>query len=54
MKKNIGFKLLLVCSLLPLASTASADVRLPSIVSDNMLLQQQMESPVWGWANPGE
>ena len=31
-----------------------AEVTLPSIISDGMVLQQQMATPIWGWANPGE
>ena len=33
---------------------APADVRLPKIFTDNMVLQQAMDSPVWGTAEPGE
>ena len=33
---------------------SKADVTLPSIVGDGMVLQQQMPAPIWGWANPGE
>lgn len=33
---------------------ASADVRLPEIFSDHMLLQRDLDVPVWGWAEPGE
>ena len=29
-----------------------ADVKLPAIFSDNMVLQQQSEVAVWGWAKP--
>lgn len=36
------------------ATTAPAEVRLPGLFSDNMVLQSGMESPVWGWANSGE
>ena len=36
------------------ASAAFADVGLPAIVGDNMILQQRMGTPIWGWANPGE
>ena len=32
----------------------SADVKLPSIISDNMVLQQGMRVPIWGWGEPGE
>src|SRR3974390_2708577 len=31
-----------------------AEVRLPAMFSDNMVLQQGMPVPVWGWANDGE
>jgi sialate O-acetylesterase len=31
-----------------------ADVRLPSIISDNMVLQRDIPFKIWGWANAGE
>ena len=34
--------------------TALANVSLPSLFSDHMVLQQQSAIPVWGWADPGE
>src|SRR5262245_49018683 len=34
--------------------SARADVRLPAIISDNMVLQQKMAAPIWGWAEEGE
>ncbi len=37
-----------------LASSAFADVKLPSIISDNMVLQQDTPAGVYGWADPGE
>ena len=37
-----------------LAGVASADVKLPSVLSDHMVLQQGMPVSVWGWAEPGE
>lgn len=37
-----------------LAFGAHADVRLPAIFSDNMVLQREKAVPVWGWAQPGE
>lgn len=33
---------------------ANADVRLPSVFSDHMVLQREQVVPVWGWAEPGE
>jgi len=32
--------------------SARADLKLPAIFGDNMVLQQQMPVPVWGWAAP--
>ncbi len=31
-----------------------AEVTMPAIFSDHMVLQQNRAVPVWGWANPGE
>ena len=33
---------------------ADADVRLPRIFGDHMVLQRGMKLPVWGWADAGE
>jgi sialate O-acetylesterase len=43
--------LLVVCLL---AINCFADVKLPSVISDHMVLQQQSEAAVWGWADVGE
>ncbi len=37
-----------------LSSTVIADVSLPSLFSDNMILQQQTNNAIWGKAAPGE
>ena len=37
-----------------LAFNSRAEVRLPKIFSSNMVLQQGIEIPVWGWADAGE
>src|SRR6267142_1978589 len=44
------FSTLMVC----VALTARADVKLPGLFSDNMVLQQGIKAPVWGWADEGE
>jgi sialate O-acetylesterase len=31
-----------------------ADVRLPAVISDHMVLQAATPAPIWGWAAPGE
>jgi sialate O-acetylesterase len=37
-----------------LGQAARADVRLPAIFGDHMVLQQKTEAPVWGWADADE
>ena len=44
----------LVLSVMAVCLTASADVRLPQIFGDNMILQQKTSNAVWGFAEPGE
>lgn len=48
MKINIPL-LVLAC-----ASQLHADVRLPALFSDHMVIQRDVEAPVWGWAEAGE
>lgn len=40
--------------LLLLASTSLADVRMPAIFSDGMVVQRECEIAIWGFARPGE
>jgi len=50
-------KFMLLAALIPLlaaAPAALAEVKLPSIFGDNMVLQRDMKAPVWGTAEPGE
>ena len=35
------------------ATAATAEIQLPEIISDNMVLQQQTDARIWGWAKPG-
>ena len=49
------FILPVICAVLFLSGlSAHAFVKLPSIIGDNMMLQQGRSAPVWGWADPGE
>ena len=41
----------LIGALIP---NASAEVRLPGLLSDNMVLQRDLPIPIWGWAGPNE
>ena len=36
------------------AITVHAEIKLPAILGDNMVLQQETKAPIWGWAEPGE
>ena len=49
-KKNLWTTLLLML----FAGSLTAQVKLSPIFNNNMVLQQGMEIPVWGWASPGE
>ena len=44
--------LIALAAFMPLA--AQADVRLPAVISDHMVLQQEIAVPIWGWADKGE
>ena len=35
------------------ALEAAADIRMPSLFASNMVLQRDIEVPVWGWETPG-
>jgi len=37
-----------------LVTSAFAQVKLPAIFANNMVLQQQSDAPIWGWSSPGE
>ena len=41
-------------SLLLFTAAAHAAVKLPALISDNMVLQQDLPANVWGWADAGE
>jgi len=41
----------LFCSLL---LSAAAQIRLPRLISNGMILQREAKVKIWGWANPGD
>ena len=49
MKKSIVFPVLLFLSV-----ALKANIRLPNIINNNMVLQQQSTVKLWGWAGPNE
>ncbi|PHS03055.1 MAG: sialate O-acetylesterase [Blastopirellula sp.] len=54
MNQYSRFPLSLTICFASLCSLAVADVRLPAIIGDHMILQQQTAAPIWGWAEQGE
>jgi len=46
--------LLLAAALLALPAATPADVQLPPVISSHMVLQRDMNVPIWGTAAPGE
>ncbi len=47
-----------LCHYLPLLALAAgsllrAELKLPAIIGDQMVLQQQQANPIWGWDRPG-
>jgi sialate O-acetylesterase len=45
---------LLICALTGgLSLAAQAELKLPAIIGDNMVLQQKHANPLWGWDTPG-
>jgi len=55
MKKSITklFFFLILAGLL-ITSTSYAEIKLPAIVSSNMVLQRNTTITIWGWADPNE
>src|SRR4051812_10805269 len=43
-----------IAALLLLAGASHADVKLPRVISDHMVVQRDIPVRIWGWAEPGE
>jgi sialate O-acetylesterase len=56
MRRASGFFFIALSFLLLFAfqRRARADVRVPSLIGDNMVLQQGRKDRIWGWSSPGE
>ena len=42
-----------LATLLALTAMSRAELKLPAIIGDHMVLQQQQADPIWGWDAPG-
>ena len=56
MKKHLSYYAVLTSLVLVASSVAQAraDVKLPKVIGDHMVLQRDRPLPIWGWAGPGE
>lgn len=54
--RKVGFRLALcgIASISVFSSSAPADIRLPRLIGDHMVLQRDCKLKIWGWADPGE
>lgn len=52
--KSLLLSCLVVLSLVSLSVVVQAEVTVPNIFGDHMVLQQKQENKVWGKASPGE
>ena len=50
--KSLRLSVVLLGVLLAFQSSARAELKVAAIFGDNMVLQQQMAVPIWGWAAP--
>jgi sialate O-acetylesterase len=49
-----GNKVVVLLVLLLFSFGTKAELKLPSLVSDHMVLQRNVPIPIWGWAKAGE
>ena len=59
MKRRYNFshyyrRAIFVIALVVSAQSLFAEIRLPTLIGDKMVLQRDTELTIWGWANPGE
>lgn len=56
LKKNplVYNKIVMLFAILTFCGTISAEVKLPAIISDHMLLEKSANTAIWGKADPGE
>jgi len=57
MERELQMKHLLVslaAATLLLSPHLRAEIRLPAVIGDNMVLQRERPVPIWGWSDPGD
>lgn len=53
-KKNLGFFFGVLAALSFCSAIAQAEIRLPDVIGDSMVFQQNQKVPIWGTADAGE
>jgi len=46
--------IVIACNVFAFSENTYADIKLPKLISDGMILQRDKPLKIWGWANPGE
>ncbi len=54
MRRTLALMAVAILAVASWTVTAQAEVKLPSVFGDHMVLQRDMVVPVWGWADAGE
>ncbi len=52
-KMKIPYRILSLLALLALLPALRAELRLPAVIGDHMVLQRRQANPIWGWDTPG-
>ncbi len=53
-RRSFSVLLAVFALLFAVGAPVAAEVRLPSLFAPHMVVQRELEVPVWGWAEPGE
>ena len=54
LSKNPITIFLIFTTIVLFAGTTRAEINLPSVIGDHMVLQRDMPVPIWGWSAPGQ
>ena len=46
--------LLYLLTLIVLTFNSLAELKLPNVLGNGMVLQRDLQVPIWGWAKPGD
>ena len=54
MKRYLCIASVVAVLVLAVVAPVAAEVKLPAVIGSNMVLQRDVDLPIWGWAEPGE